>query len=973
MAKFRTKARAVELLGKGQIADLPTAISELWKNGYDAYADNVGLTIYKPGYEDIENPILIISDDGIGMSQKDIFEKWLVLGTDSKSRNESETIGPETLWKETRIKAGEKGIGRLSISFIGSPMLMLTKKYGSPLHALFFDWRILENFNLFLDDIQIPISEITAKISFQHTYLDLKKSFLKNINFETDEEDNPIWEKQQETLKLNIKQDVKNANSPDFLIETHIDPLLPKEAHGTHFILFNPEEQLLSIISSDKDTNNEEARFIRSSLLAFTNTFSENKISLSYEIPILSSIGKRDFLTSGGRFFELEDFNICDILIKGKLNGKGDFIGQVRIYDKWEDYKEKINQRKLFKNTDYGTCEIKLGYVLGYEKDSLLKGAKWVEMSQKLENYGGIYLYRDGFRILPYGRANNDFLGLEERRSKGAGYYFFSYRRMFGYINLTRSGNPDLKDKAGREGLISNIKYRAFVEDLEQLFISLARDFFREDAEKSIFQDKKKVINDQSNALKADQKRIAEEKRAFTRGLKEYPERFEKYRFEYSSLVDQLNNRINSVKIIYNEIAKITDKIKKMDLEYKDLLPSIPKHYKPTELQLERLYNYEQSIIGFTETVKSESSELFEKVNEALEIHELQKEFENNFHLFRNKLDDETYKYKGILEKKISEILKEYKSRSSLLLEQLITKKEELKFNINSKVKVLNSIKELEDEYNLVSRNFDEKIIPAVNHINRISFDIDEELIKGAYRSAYDEMKEQWELTNEMAQLGIAVEIIDHEFNVLYSAMNNTIKEMKPKIQNHNELEKPFKYFINAFHQLEDKYELLSPLYRAAGIVANEISGKEMIDYLKKFFQNSLEKENIDISGTPQFIANIITIKEPVIYAVLINLINNAIYWMRSSKHKQILFDHLSKTNETLIMNSGEPIKEFQLKKIFDLFYSKRGGRGLGLYLAKQSLQKSNMDIYATNDPKYNRLNGACFVISIPKMINNKL
>ena len=34
--QFRTKARAVDLLGKGQIADLPTATTELWKNGYDA-------------------------------------------------------------------------------------------------------------------------------------------------------------------------------------------------------------------------------------------------------------------------------------------------------------------------------------------------------------------------------------------------------------------------------------------------------------------------------------------------------------------------------------------------------------------------------------------------------------------------------------------------------------------------------------------------------------------------------------------------------------------------------------------------------------------------------------------------------------------------------------------------------------------------------------------------------------------------
>lgn len=45
MAQFRTKARAVELLGKGQIADLPTAISELWKNGYDAYADQLSCNL----------------------------------------------------------------------------------------------------------------------------------------------------------------------------------------------------------------------------------------------------------------------------------------------------------------------------------------------------------------------------------------------------------------------------------------------------------------------------------------------------------------------------------------------------------------------------------------------------------------------------------------------------------------------------------------------------------------------------------------------------------------------------------------------------------------------------------------------------------------------------------------------------------------------------------------------------------------
>lgn len=147
--QFRTKARAVDLLGKGQIADLPTAITELWKNGYDAYADNLKAELYKEGYNGLSKSYFILSDDGKGMSATDVLDKWLVLGTDSKSRAELEDESEDTLWKRPRIKAGEKGIGRLSVAYLGNPMLMLTKKIGYPLQAVFFDWRLLENYNLF--------------------------------------------------------------------------------------------------------------------------------------------------------------------------------------------------------------------------------------------------------------------------------------------------------------------------------------------------------------------------------------------------------------------------------------------------------------------------------------------------------------------------------------------------------------------------------------------------------------------------------------------------------------------------------------------------------------------------------------------------------------------------------------------------------------------------------------------------------
>ena len=129
--QFRTKARAVDLLGKGQIADLPTAITELWKNGYDAYADNLTAEIYLKGYKGLNAPLFVMTDDGKGMSRKDIFEKWLVLGTDSKSRATLEDKeSEETLWKKPRIKAGENIVSLLENENLADELVKAFKVAG---------------------------------------------------------------------------------------------------------------------------------------------------------------------------------------------------------------------------------------------------------------------------------------------------------------------------------------------------------------------------------------------------------------------------------------------------------------------------------------------------------------------------------------------------------------------------------------------------------------------------------------------------------------------------------------------------------------------------------------------------------------------------------------------------------------------------------------------------------------------------
>ncbi|RIW11584.1 sensor histidine kinase, partial [Algoriphagus lacus] len=104
---------------------------------------------------------------------------------------------------------------------------------------------------------------------------------------------------------------------------------------------------------------------------------------------------------------------------------------------------------------------------------------------------------------------------------------------------------------------------------------------------------------------------------------------------------------------------------------------------------------------------------------------------------------------------------------------------------------------------------------------------------------------------------------------------------------------------------------------------------------------------------------------ESVLFPVFVNVINNAVYWVRSSNNPEILLDYETKTRTIIICNNGTEIKDSRLEEIFDLFYTRRDkGRGIGLYLSKDSLNTVGYDIKATNDKRYNILNGASFIIS---------
>lgn len=121
-----------KLLGSQLISDKFTAIIELVKNSYDANATEVKIDFYKDK--------IIIKDNGLGMSKKDISSKWMKIGTNNKRK---ETHSPEPF---NRVFLGEKGIGRFAIEKIADLITLETKQEDiNIVHKLVIDWSVYKN------------------------------------------------------------------------------------------------------------------------------------------------------------------------------------------------------------------------------------------------------------------------------------------------------------------------------------------------------------------------------------------------------------------------------------------------------------------------------------------------------------------------------------------------------------------------------------------------------------------------------------------------------------------------------------------------------------------------------------------------------------------------------------------------------------------------------------------------------------
>lgn len=234
---------------------------------------------------------------------------------------------------------------------------------------------------------------------------------------------------------------------------------------------------------------------------------SENSESLKIATQLDSTFRVDFFLENDGVSKEIASpekmlFEKNMAMIEGYVDGVGEgFIGiksdKLGIDDFAIEIKKNNTQEKfIFLRNIY----FKVYYFI-YNRTEYYTNITKLELSniqKQAKESSGVRLYRNGFRVLPYGEANDDWLGLDIRYSGSSGVTNipFSNNNLFGFVEILDREGTFFQETASREGLLNNSAFDELVA-----FISNSLDNARlRIAEKiNIIRTNKIILNSRQN------------------------------------------------------------------------------------------------------------------------------------------------------------------------------------------------------------------------------------------------------------------------------------------------------------------------------------------------------------------------------------------------------------------------------------------------------------------------------------------
>jgi len=299
-----------------------------------------------------------------------------------------------------------------------------------------------------------------------------------------------------------------------------------------------------------------------------------------------------------------------------------------------------------------------------------------------------------------------------------------------------------------------------------------------------------------------------------------------------------------------------------------------------------------------------------------------------------------------------------YKERSGAYRNRMLPLIEDLaheRLSLSDALSVLEREREKQDVENA------ELFEPYISALQSLAASIDLATLAGFGMDQAEELRAELDRLHALAQLGITVEIIGHEIEGLESAITAALKRFPEPMRSTD----AYRIVKENHEALLDRLRFLSPLKLSGEKVKSVLSGQNILEYIRRFFGDSLSRDGIRLDASPSFRTFSIYDLPSRIYPVFINLVNNAAYWVRqtSEGENRILLDAFD--DKVVVADDGPGVEENDLRHLFTLFFTRkiRGGRGVGLYLGRANLAAGGHTIEYTTDERWKRLPGANFVI----------
>ncbi|MBX9589241.1 MAG: ATP-binding protein [Hyphomonadaceae bacterium] len=336
---------------------------------------------------------IAVSDTGSGMSLSELSETFLVIGTSSRKLEVEKALARG----DTKSPfLGEKGIGRLSAMRLGERLRVETaRRSDRKLNTLDIDWSAFAKLDLMLDQVDVAPKAGSTKEKSDWCGTRIIISDLA--------ED---WTEQR----------VREMAEYDFARLT--DPFLDQK-HRPRIVLFWNGQRLTVPWMNQTLINNAHARISGSYVIdkgVPSLRCRMEAIDLGFEHPreVEQTVVSGDDLQSAvtGTSQEIHDTALVTL---------GPFSFEAHWY----------NRRRL-------------GRIDGIGEMRAVRDLQ--------EKWSGILLFRDGFRVFPYGDDEDDWLALDRKALRRSG-YTLNKTQFIGRVRISRTANPDLVDQTNREGL----------------------------------------------------------------------------------------------------------------------------------------------------------------------------------------------------------------------------------------------------------------------------------------------------------------------------------------------------------------------------------------------------------------------------------------------------------------------------------------------------------------------------------------